>query len=238
MPMAWCMRAGCSPMPFHRGPPAGTTTGEVPRTFLAAFNSTTGALITSFDPTITSTSTSLPGVYSLAVSPDGSTLYVGGTFDHVNGSYRDNLAAFNTSTGALTSWAPAATSKVRAIAVSPSGSQIYLGGEFNDSAPRPGRTANVCRRGRCVGEPAAVGPGGKQHRVHPRGGARRLPGPARRLLPDPQRRDAERGWRGGSDDRDGQRSRGARTLFRGNPGTCTSDVKNIVISGSTAYLGR
>ena len=38
------------------GTPAGTTTGEVPRTFLAAFNSTTGALITSFDPTITSTS--------------------------------------------------------------------------------------------------------------------------------------------------------------------------------------
>ena len=35
------------------GTPAGTTTGEVPRTFLAAFNSTTGALITSFDPTIT-----------------------------------------------------------------------------------------------------------------------------------------------------------------------------------------
>ena len=35
------------------GQAAGDTSGEVSRTFLAAFNSTTGALITSFDPTIT-----------------------------------------------------------------------------------------------------------------------------------------------------------------------------------------
>jgi len=44
----------------------GSTTGEVSRTYLAAFNSTTGALITSFDPVITeSGSNSNTGVYSL-----------------------------------------------------------------------------------------------------------------------------------------------------------------------------
>jgi hypothetical protein len=115
------------------GVAAGTTTGEVSRTYLAAFNSTTGALITSFDPVITSTSSSSSlGVYALAVSPDGSTLYVGGLFNHVNGSYRDNLAAFNTSTGALTSWAPSAYGKVNALAVAPNGQEIYAGGAFNE----------------------------------------------------------------------------------------------------------
>ena len=112
------------------GEPAGTTTGEVGRTFLAAFNSTTGALITSFDPTITGTSSA--AVYALAVSPDGNTLYVGGLFNHVNGSWRDNLAALSTSTGALTSWAPSAYGKVNAIAPNSSGSAIYIGGAFNE----------------------------------------------------------------------------------------------------------
>jgi concanavalin A-like lectin/glucanase superfamily protein len=111
----------------------GSTTGEVSRTYLAAFNSTTGALITSFDPVIAETgSASNPGVYALAVSPDGSTLYVGGTFNKVNGSYRDNLAAFSTSSGALTSWQPSAYGKVNAIAVSPDNKEIYVAGGFNE----------------------------------------------------------------------------------------------------------
>jgi hypothetical protein len=122
----------------------GSTTGEVSRTYLAAFNSTTGALITSFDPVITETgSASNPGVYSLAVS--GSTLYVGGLFNHVNGSYRDNLAAFNTSTGALTSWQPSAYGKVNAIAPSPNGQEIYIGGGFNELGTS-GSTAGIQTR--------------------------------------------------------------------------------------------
>ena len=96
------------------GTPAGSTTGEVGRTFLAAFNSTTGALITSFDPTITYSGTNAnPDVYAMALSPDGTTLYVGGIFDHVNGVARNDLAAFNTATGALTSWAPSTGPRVR-----------------------------------------------------------------------------------------------------------------------------
>ncbi len=128
------------------GVAAGTTTGEVSRTYLAAFNSTTGALITSFDPAISSTSSSSsPGVYSLAVSPNGSTLYVGGLFNHVNGQYRDNLAAFSTSTGALTSWAPSAYGKVNALAVAPNGQEIYAGGGFNGLGTA-GTTAGIQSR--------------------------------------------------------------------------------------------
>ena len=66
----------------------------------------------------------------MALSPDGSTLYVGGIFEHVNGVARSNLAAFSTSTGALTSWDPTTGAEVRSIAVSPSGSEIYIGGAF------------------------------------------------------------------------------------------------------------
>ena len=66
----------------------------------------------------------------MALSPDGSTLYVGGIFDHVNGVARNDLAAFNTATGALTSWAPSTVPRVHAIAVSPDGSSIYIGGAF------------------------------------------------------------------------------------------------------------
>jgi hypothetical protein len=110
------------------GEAVGVTTGEVSRTYIAAFNSTTGALISTFDPVITGGSSI--GVYALAVS--GNTLYVGGQFTHVNGSYRDNLAAFNTTTDALTSWAPSAYGKVNALATSPDGSAIYAGGAFNE----------------------------------------------------------------------------------------------------------
>ena len=114
------------------GDPLGT--GEVARTFLAAFSASTGALNTSFNPTITGTAAAQ--VTALAVS--GNTLYIGGIFDHVNGAYRDNVAAFNLTTGALTSWAPTAFGKVLTIAASPDGSEIYLGGDFNklDGAAR------------------------------------------------------------------------------------------------------
>ena len=214
------------------GTPAGTTTGEVPRTFLAAFNSTTGALITSFDPTITSTSTSSPGVYSLAVSPDGSTLYVGGYFDHVNGSYRDDVAALSTATGALTSWAPAATSKVDAIAVSPSGSQIYLGGNFShlDGAARAytgavDASGNLLPWAPVVNSTVytlAVAPDDSQ--VLLGGYFQTLNGATQNAAGavDPTTGTVNVPW--------------GANIVPWNPGTCTSTVKNIVISGSTAYF--
>ena len=128
------------------GEAPGNTAGEVSRTYLAAFSSTTGALITSFDPVISASSnTSSPGVYALALSPDGSTLYVGGLFNQVNGQSRDNLAAFNTSTGVLTSWTPSAYGKVNAMAPSPNGQEIYIGGSFNELGTA-GSTAGIQSR--------------------------------------------------------------------------------------------
>jgi hypothetical protein len=103
------------------GDPSGT--GEVARSHLAAFNASTGALL-SFNPTLDGS------VTALAVSPDGNTLYAGGSFTHANGSSRSFAAAFSTATGTLTAWNPAPTGSVLTIAPSPAGSAIYLGGNF------------------------------------------------------------------------------------------------------------
>lgn len=116
-----------------RPPGDASGTGEVARTYLAEFSASTGALITSFDPTLNGQ------VTALAVSPNGSTLYVGGSFTQVNGSSRSHLAAFSTSTGTLsTTWAPNAGNSVLSIALSPDGSDVYIGGTF-------GKLDNVAR---------------------------------------------------------------------------------------------
>src|ERR1022692_3115886 len=85
------------------GDPLGT--GEVPRTYLAAFSST-GSLMP-FDPTLNGE------VTALAVSPDGTTLYAGGSFTQVDGLNQKYLAAFSTATGAqIPTWTPTATGSV------------------------------------------------------------------------------------------------------------------------------
>jgi hypothetical protein len=66
-------------------------------------------------------------VTSLAVSPDGKVLYIGGSFTRVGTHPRLNVAAFNLVTGKLTSFAPQVVAgSVRAIAVTSGG--VYLGG--------------------------------------------------------------------------------------------------------------
>jgi hypothetical protein len=214
------------------GDPLGT--GEVPRTYLAAFNSTTGALITSFNPTFGNTAgASNPGVYSLAVSPDGSTLYVGGTFDHVNGAYHDNLAAFSTATGALNSWAPSATAKVGAVAVSPSGGQIYIGGNFShvDGVARTYAGA-VDSSGKLLPwapvlnstvYTLAVAPGDSQVLIG--GYFQTINGVSQNAAGavDPTTGTVNVPW--------------TANIVPWHPGTCTSTVRHIVISGSTAYIG-
>ena len=72
-----------------RPPGAPLGSGEVSRQRLAAFNASTGALITSFNHTFNG------NVRALAASPDGSTMYVGGDFTQVDGVTRNRVAAFS-----------------------------------------------------------------------------------------------------------------------------------------------
>jgi hypothetical protein len=84
-----------------------------------------GTLDTSFNPSINNT------VAALAVSPDGDTLYVGGTFTSVNGSTAaSRLVAFDTTTGLLTAFNPGVNSNVAALALTPDGSTLYAAGIF------------------------------------------------------------------------------------------------------------
>ena len=111
--------------------------GEV-RHHLAAFNSLTGQL-TSWNPDAHGDLISLSlgakvdyVILSLALSPDGSILYVGGNFDRVGGQERHNLAAIDTKTGLATNWNPQQVEgTVRALSSSPDGSILYVGGNFN-----------------------------------------------------------------------------------------------------------
>ena len=205
-------------------------TGGVARTYLAAFSSATGALISSFNATITGASGS--EVSALAVSPDGKTLYVGGLFSHVDGAYRDNLAALSTSTGQLTGWAPTASGKVNAIALNPRGSEIYVGGSFTrlDGQARPYAGA-VGIRGRVqpwapvlnhAVTSLAVSPDDLQVLVG--GYFQTINGVTQNAAGgvDPVTGTTTEPW--------------TANIVPWNPPACTSSVKDIVISGSTAYL--
>ena len=106
--------------------------GGQPRTRLAAVRGD-GSVDPEFNP-----GAGPKGVVStLTVSEDGSRIYFGGAFDKVNDDVRNNLAAVDARTGALTGWDPNATGPVSSLTAS--GSLVYAGGSFS----RLGATART-----------------------------------------------------------------------------------------------
>ncbi|MEO7261960.1 MAG: LamG-like jellyroll fold domain-containing protein [Jatrophihabitantaceae bacterium] len=114
-----------------RPPGAAAGSGEVARNRLAAFNASTGALITSFNPNVNAS------VKVLSMSADGQTLYAGGDFTTVGATTRNRIAAFTAATGALTSWNPNANGRVSGIAAT--ASTIYVAGAFSTVGGRTER---------------------------------------------------------------------------------------------------
>ena len=102
------------------------------RSHIAAFDATTGALITTFDPAIDA------DVRAIQVSADGSTIYVGGTFANVNGTVRTRVAALDTAGALVPGWDVSASGMVRDLAMV--GSDLFLAGNFStvNSVSRPG----------------------------------------------------------------------------------------------------
>jgi hypothetical protein len=105
----------------------GTT---VARNNLAAIDANTGQVDPDWDPDATSPSNPAnSSVRSMALSADGTRLFVGGTFTNVGGFTRNRLAAVDLATGKLdTKWSAGANSTVWALAISANG--VYAGGDF------------------------------------------------------------------------------------------------------------
>ncbi|MGH8976535.1 MAG: PKD domain-containing protein, partial [Acidimicrobiia bacterium] len=110
---------------FTQARPAGAAPGtnETPRSYILAYDLTTGALVESWAPALNGQG------LELAVSSDGSRIFVGGDFDRVNGTVRSRIAALDAQTGALLPFNPSANSRVDALAVN--GNTLYYGGDFS-----------------------------------------------------------------------------------------------------------
>ena len=204
------------------GDPAGR--GEVARSYLAAFSARTGGLL-SFHPRLGGP------VTALAASPNGQMLYVGGEFSHVGAAARGNLAAFRTSTGALASWAPTASGKVLTIAPSPAGSQIYIGGSFGvlDGQRRTYAGAVTASGGLLAWQPGlnnavtSIAVPADDARVLVGGYFTEINGVTQNAI-------------GSTNPATGASEKWAATVVPDNPPGCTSSVKDIVVSGGTAYI--
>ena len=102
---------------------------SVTRNYLAAIDRVTGAP-TSFNPNMGDK------VWTLSLSPDGSRLYVGGSFRSVGNESRNKIASFNMNTGALTNFSVAGPNNVvRALAATED--TLYVGGAFEEVGGEP-----------------------------------------------------------------------------------------------------
>jgi PKD repeat protein len=115
---------------FSNARPAGAAPGTqtVPRSNMLAYNLTTGVLDTTFAPVLNAQA------LTVAASPDGSRVYVGGSFTTVNGATAYRVAALypvgSPNAGQMIpSFQPYVDSRVNAIVATDSA--VYLGGWFN-----------------------------------------------------------------------------------------------------------
>ncbi|MET9315671.1 fibronectin type III domain-containing protein [Kribbella sp. NPDC003505] len=96
--------------------------GDAARKYFAVFDRTTG-VPTRFAPKVNGP------VWSVATSPDGKRVVIGGDFTVVDGAPRSRVAMFDVGTGKLVAgWDPVVNYRVAALKVT--GSIVYLGGSF------------------------------------------------------------------------------------------------------------
>ena len=102
-----------------------TTIGSSTYNRLAAINTSNGTASTTFNPSVNAT------VSAMALSPNGSTLYIGGVFTTISSSTYNHLAAINVSNGtASTTFNPNVNGTVGSLALTSDGSTLYIGGAF------------------------------------------------------------------------------------------------------------
>lgn len=99
-------------------------TAVVNQRFLASYNWSTGLIDTAFRPTFGG-----GGVSAVESSPDGTKLYVAGSFNTVNGVTKRKIASLNLTTGAPVAGFTANAS-AQATALAATNSTLYVGGNF------------------------------------------------------------------------------------------------------------
>ena len=167
---------------FAYARPAGTpasSSSRVARANLLAYDITTGNLIPSFNHTLNAVGR------SLAVSPNGDRLYVGGGFTTVDGATHTRIAAFDlTNGGALvTSFTGSANGTVFALAAS--NTTLYAGGSFSVGKWKLACPARGLYQRRGPGY--LLEPGSRRHSQLHGPGSRRVTRGGRRRVPDPRR---------------------------------------------------
>ncbi len=106
-----------------------TTAGGANRYRIAAFDTASGSLISTFAPILSTQANT--------VIATNSTVYVGGLFTSANGNTRNRVAAFSATNGALLPWNPNADFNVNAMVISPVGNKVILGGAFQNVGGAP-----------------------------------------------------------------------------------------------------
>jgi PKD repeat protein len=117
---------------FTSARPAGAAAGtdETPRSNILAYNLATGALISTWAPTLNAQGK------SIVASTDGTRIFVGGSFTSVSGVNRYRVVALDATTGAvIPSWNVVSDSRVRSLAIS--GDTLYMGGIFSTISGQP-----------------------------------------------------------------------------------------------------
>ncbi|MCR8670842.1 PKD domain-containing protein [Agrococcus sp. HG114] len=109
-----------------RPPLAAPGTNLTPRSNVLAFDITTGGLLP-WAPTVNGP------VRSVAVSPDGSRVYIGGSFSSVNGQARYNFAVLSASSGALVNDVRPAIGGAGVFGIVATADTVYVTGRFTQA---------------------------------------------------------------------------------------------------------
>jgi hypothetical protein len=99
------------------------------RNNLAAIDASTGRLLQGWNPNATN-SNGTSKVRAMALSSDGTRLFVGGTFSRVGGTARGRLAAISPTTGVLVGGWNGGNFEGSVWALAASANRLYVGGDF------------------------------------------------------------------------------------------------------------